>query len=185
MVEFIFLGLKITKIRTKGGSMRGNIKSAVTYLQKIMIAVGLILAFTQSVYAVDLNSAVGFWVTKDAKTNQDSSIVQIWQDKTNHRYYGKIYKIFPENGHKVSDVCVACKGKQQGQPMLGLQIIRDMVFSDGQYHDGHILDPRDGKEYHAKMTVVDDGEKLKLRGYIGLPLFGKTTEWARAPKNLI
>ena len=185
MVEFIFLGSKISKISIKGGNVKENFKSGVTYLQKIIIAVGLILAFTQSVYAVDLNSAVGYWLTTDDKTNQNSSIVQVWQNPTNHKYYGKIYKIFAEDGHKASDTCAECPGKQKGQPMLGLQIIRDMVFRGGVYHDGYILDPRDGKEYHAKMSLTDHGEILKLRGYIGLPLFGKTTEWKRAPKKLI
>lgn len=161
------------------------LKSGVTYLQKIIMAVGLILAFTQSLYAQNLNSATGYWVTMDDRTNRNSSIVQIWQDKSNHKFYGKIYKIFPENGHKVTDICTACKGQLKNQPMLGLQIIRDMTLIDGKYKNGFILDPRDGKEYHAQMRLADHGDVLKLRGYIGLPLFGKTTEWQRAPKQLI
>lgn len=165
--------------------MKKNFKSGVTYPQKIIATLGLILAFIQAAYAVDLNSAVGYWLTIDARTNQKSSIIQIWKNPTNNKYYGKIYKIFAEGGHKTSDLCVACHGKQKGRPMLGLQIISDMVFYDGQYHNGYILDPRDGKKYHAKMTVTKHGQVLKLRGYIGLPLFGKTTEWQRASKKLI
>lgn len=151
------------------------------YVKKLLMAVGLILAFTRCVYAVNLNSAAGYWETIDDKTQQLSSVIQIWQDPKNQMYYGKIYKIFPENGHKVTDLCKACNGDLKNKPMLGLVIVRNMVYRDGKYHDGFILDPRDGKEYHATMQLADGGQKLKLRGYIGLPLFGKTTEWNRAP----
>lgn len=163
--------------------MQQIIKGRVPHRQKVIIVLGLILAFIRCVYATDLNSAVGYWKTIDDKTQQVSSIVQIWQDPHNHMYYGKIYKIFPENGHKATDRCVNCKGAQQNKPMLGLQIIRNMVYRDGKYHDGYILDPRDGKEYHAQMRLADNGQLLKLRGYIGLPLFGKTAVWNRATQS--
>jgi uncharacterized protein (DUF2147 family) len=165
--------------------MEQIIRSGVLHCKKIIIVVGLMLAFTRCVYAVDLTSATGYWETIDDETQQVSSIVQIWQNPNNHMYYGKIYKIFPENGHKTSDVCVNCRGAQKNKPMLGLQIVRDMVYRDGKYHDGYILDPRNGKEYHAQMRLDRDGQLLKLRGYIGLPLFGKTAQWNRATQSVL
>jgi len=165
--------------------MQQIIKSRVLCMKKIIIAVGLMLAFTQCVYAVNLNSAVGYWETRDDKTLRVSSIIQVWQNPHNDMYYAKIYKVFPENGHKATDRCVNCQGVQKNKPMLGLQIIRDMVYRDGKYHDGYILDPRDGKEYHAQMRLAHHGQLLKIRGYIGLPLFGKTTQWNRATKSVL
>ncbi len=160
-------------------------KSTALYCKKIIIALGLILAFTRCVYALDTNSAVGYWETIDDKTLTVSSIVQIWQNPNNHMYYGKIYKIFPVEGHKVTDRCTLCPGAQRNKPMLGLQIIRDMIYRNGTYRDGYILDPRDGKEYHAKMRLAQKGLVLKLRGYIGFPLFGKTTQWNRATNSVL
>jgi uncharacterized protein (DUF2147 family) len=180
MVEFHFLGFKPYQISLIGGTMKRIRATGGNHFKKIIVAVGLILAFTQCVYAVNLNSVIGYWSTLDDKTQQTSSIIQVWQDPKNKMYYGKIYKIFPEGEHKVTDLCKECNGDLKNKPILGLQIIRHMVYRDGKYHDGFILDPRDGKEYHATMRLVDGGQKLKLRGYIGLPLFGKTTEWNRA-----
>lgn len=160
--------------------MKEKIKSSRLCLQKIIVAVGLILAFIQPVYAINLNSAVGFWQTKDPDTGKISSVVQIYKDKNDDKYSGKIYKIIAEGSHKKTDLCVHCPGEQKNQPMLGLKLIRGMALSSESYYKGgHVLDPRDGKEYHAKMHVVDNGQTLKLRGYIGISWFGKTAVWTR------
>ena len=50
--------------------------------------------------------------------------------------------------------------------------------SDRQWVNGRIYDPRDGKTYKCKMTLQKDGT-LKVRGYVGVSLFGKTVVWNR------
>jgi uncharacterized protein (DUF2147 family) len=66
----------------------------------------------------------------------------------------------------------------RNQSLKGLEILRNFRYDDGQWTDGTIYDPREGKTYHCKITLGDGG-KLKVRGYIGIPLFGRTTEWKR------
>lgn len=66
----------------------------------------------------------------------------------------------------------------RSRPINGLEILQNFRYDDGQWNDGSIYDPREGKTYRCKITLGDDG-KLKVRGYIGISLFGRTTEWSR------
>lgn len=119
----------------------------------------------------------GYWVTIDGTTNKPSSIIQVIPD--GQFYIGKIVKIFKENHQQSSDICKACQGAQQNKPILGLTIISGMQCSLDACKNGMILDPRDGKLYHATMTLVQNGDALKVHGYVGIPLFGKTVVWYR------
>ena len=92
-------------------------------------------------------------------------------------------KIYQVDGHLASDRCVKCKGSQHNKPMLGLVIMRDMKWQGDQYSGGRILDPNKGKSYHLNMHLVD-GNTLKLRGYIGFPLIGRTQTWLRYTPTL-
>jgi uncharacterized protein (DUF2147 family) len=63
-----------------------------------------------------------------------------------------------------------------GQPQCGLVILRSSADIESGISRGHITDPRDGKVYDAQLWVDGTG-KLHLRGYIGVPLLGKTQVW--------
>ncbi len=67
----------------------------------------------------------------------------------------------------------------RGRPLCGMELISGFSSSDpGTWTSGSIYSPKEGKTYSASMKVRDDGA-LKLRGYVGLPLFGKTQTWTR------
>ncbi len=59
-----------------------------------------------------------------------------------------------------------------------LVLLTNFMYDDGVYTDGKIYDPKTGKTYSCKMTV--DGDKLSIRGYVGISLFGRTTVWTRS-----
>jgi uncharacterized protein (DUF2147 family) len=64
-------------------------------------------------------------------------------------------------------------------PIIGLQIVHDFVFAgDDRWKDGRVYDPKSGKTYSGKMTLVSP-RQLKLRGYIGISLIGRTAIWTR------
>ncbi len=133
--------------------------------------------FVGSVIYADSVTIVGNWETTDHKTHQPSSVIRIWE--RSGKYFGKIVKIYRENNQKAADRCTQCRGKLQNKPILGMTIIQDLVAYRDAYRQGMILDPRDGKFYHCQMTVVDRGQRLKVRGYIGFPLLGRTDIWLR------
>ncbi len=69
----------------------------------------------------------------------------------------------------------------QKRPVMGLQLLADFVFDgDDEWEDGEIYDPKSGKTYSCYMEFTDDTkDKLKVRGFIGVSLLGKTTYWTR------
>ncbi len=67
----------------------------------------------------------------------------------------------------------------RSKPIIGLQIVNDFVFAgDNLWKDGTVYDPKKGKTYSGKMTLVSPKE-LKLRGFIGISLIGRTATWTR------
>ena len=72
---------------------------------------------------------------------------------------------------------------QKQRPLCGLMMLGDFrQLEANRWGDGWIYSPENGKTYRANMTL--DGELLKLRGYIGIPLLGETQTWTRADPKL-
>ena len=67
------------------------------------------------------------------------------------------------------------------RPVMGLLLLRDFVFDEDEWEDGRVYDPKNGKDYKCYMEFPDEGDKdnLKVRGYIGFSLIGRTTYWTR------
>jgi uncharacterized protein (DUF2147 family) len=61
--------------------------------------------------------------------------------------------------------------------VLGIELLTNFAFDDGVYSSGQIYDPESGKTYDCKMTLI--GDNLKVRGYIGISLFGRTEIFQR------
>ncbi len=69
---------------------------------------------------------------------------------------------------------------QRDQELIGLKILWDMTPAsrDNRWDGGRVYDPANGNTYRARMDLVD-GDELRLRGYVGSPLFGRTSTWTR------
>ncbi|HJV81141.1 MULTISPECIES: DUF2147 domain-containing protein [Oxalobacteraceae] len=123
-------------------------------------------------------TAVGVWKTIDDETGKPKSLVRI--SESNGELRGKIEKLFREAGEEQNPKCDKCEGSLKDQPILGMTIITGMKKDGDEYNGGQILDPANGKVYRSKMSVIDGGKKLDVRGYIGVPLLGRTQTWIRA-----
>ena len=61
---------------------------------------------------------------------------------------------------------------------MGLVMLYGLEYDeDLEWEDGEIYDPDDGKTYSCEITMLEDKKILEVRGYIGIPLFGRTEEW--------
>jgi uncharacterized protein (DUF2147 family) len=88
-------------------------------------------------------------------------------------------------GESLDKICEVCPGDRKGAKLLGMTILSGLTQrgegADVHWSGGEILDPDNGRLYRVTLTLEDEGRTLKVRGYIGVSLFGRTQRWRRAP----
>jgi uncharacterized protein (DUF2147 family) len=137
---------------------------------------GVVLASAVTAMA-QTGTPVGTWQTIDDHTGQPKALVQITQDG-NGTLSGKVIKGLGPNDQP-DRRCTACTDARKDQPILGMTIISDMKKDGDAWDHGQILDPENGKLYKCKMHLEDGGDKLVVRGYIGVSLLGRSQTWVR------
>ena len=120
------------------------------------------------------DQVLGQWLSED----KDGKI-EVY--KAGDKYFGKL--IWASRMYE-ADGKTPRKDEKNSDPALRSRNLKDLVllsnfiYDDGVYTDGKIYDPKSGKTYSCKMTMA--GEKLNIRGYVGLAILGRTTVWTRA-----
>lgn len=138
---------------------------------------GFLLAAATAACA-QMSTPVGIWQTVDDHTGQPKALVQIVEDDGDGTLSGKVVKGLGANDQP-GRRCTACTDARQDQPILGMTIIDGMRKTDDGWDGGHILDPETGKVYRCRMHLEDGGQKLVVRGYIGVSLLGRSQTWNR------
>jgi uncharacterized protein (DUF2147 family) len=127
-------------------------------------------------------TATGVWEQVDEKGKVGGWFYIFERDGV---FEGRIVKMFPRPGEKPNPLCTKCQGEQKNQPTLGLTLIKGMQRKGRNYDSGTILDPRDGSVYSARMELSPDGQKLMVRGFLGIDLFGQSQIWRRLPDTVL
>ena len=124
--------------------------------------------------SVQSQSVIGKWKTIDDATGEAKSIVEVFSKSG--KVYAKVVDVLdPANKNSI---CKNCAGDDKNKPILGLTIIKGLSKDGSEYNSGEILDPKNGKLYKCTLSL-ESKDKLKIRGYIGFSLLGRTQYWHR------
>jgi uncharacterized protein (DUF2147 family) len=134
------------------------------------------IAFVSAGAAFAQMTPVGVWQSIDDKTGEAKSQIRIAE--SGGVLNGRIEKLLRKEA-KQDAVCDECTDDRKGKPLVGLEIIRGAKKTEGKevWEDGKILDPENGKSYTLRLTPIDGGKKLEVRGSVlGI---GRTQTWVR------
>lgn len=135
----------------------------------------LFILFISIVSYTNSQSIFGKWHSFNEETNAVESVIEVYEKEG--KAYAKIIEI--KNPDRKNAVCDKCKGSKKDKPILGMQILSGLKKDKDEWSGGKILDPKNGKEYKCYIKL-ESPDKLKIRGYIGFSLLGRTAYWQRA-----
>lgn len=146
----------------------------------LIVIVGLLAlpffeGYAQEVKADDI---LGVWLNEDKDAH-----VNVYEE--NNLFYGKIVWLKDPIDEETGKPKLDDENNDESlrtRPIMGLMLLRDFEFDgDDEWEGGRIYDPKNGKDYKCYMEFPeeDDLNKLKVRGFIGVSLLGRTTYWTR------
>ena len=140
-------------------------------------AVAAIIIVAFSVPAWAQMTPEGLWRNIDDKTGEAKAEIRIQANKAGV-LTGVLEKRLAKDA-KPDDLCKECSDDRKDKLLLGLEIIRGAKKAEDKdvWEGGKILDPENGRNYTLRMTPVEGGKKLEVRGSIGP--FGRTQTWVR------
>jgi uncharacterized protein (DUF2147 family) len=137
----------------------------------------LAAAFIMSPAFDDDSSPIGLWKNIDDVSGKPKALIRI--SESNGVLQGQIEKLFRAADQEQNPKCDKCTDARKDQPIIGMVFMNGLKKDGSEYTGGEILDPDNGKVYRSKMELTDGGKKLKVRGYIGVPMLGRSQVWVR------
>ena len=119
---------------------------------------------------------VGTWRSIDDQTKEAKAQIVITDNAG--VLTGRIEKVLKKDARPNAG-CDKCTDDRKDKPVEGLEIIRGARKAEGKdvWEGGRVLDPEKGSDYTLRLTPIDGGKKLEVRGSIGP--FGRTQTWTR------
>jgi uncharacterized protein (DUF2147 family) len=139
------------------------------------------LALSGNALSADAHaSPLGLWNVIDEKTGEPRALVRITEEVSG--FQGRIEKLFPRPGESREPRCTQCTDSRRDQPIEGMVILSGLTKEPNAlaWSGGEILDPANGKTYQCRASLDQDGRTLNVRGYLRLPVLGRTQKWLRA-----
>lgn len=146
-------------------------------MKKVFIGLMTSLFLTTG-FAADLS---GTWKTVDDKTGFSRADVVVTKN-ADGTYTGKILRIRPLPDKPLVETCLKCKGNLKDKPFVGMEILtgfKQEPNSELEYSGGKVLDPLSGNVYSGKAKLAPRGNRITLRGYVGVSMLGRSATWIR------
>ncbi len=160
--------------------MTNNLSKSITLILFVLFA-GY-TAFPALAQQVEADDITGVWLNEEGDA-------RIAIENRDGKYFGTIVwlrqPMDDETGKPKLDK-ENSDPELQKRPILGLELLKNFEFNgDDEWEDGEIYDPKSGKTYSCYMEFPDNDnkDKLKVRGYVGVSLLGRTTYWTRVNKD--
>jgi uncharacterized protein (DUF2147 family) len=136
---------------------------------KHFISTAFLFVFTYAIHA----QVTGLWKTIGDVDGTEKAIVEIYRQ--DGKIFGKVIKLLPAAKHST---CEHCPGDQKNRPITGMVVLQDLTETPTGATGGRVTDPSNGKTYKCFLKL-ESPDKLKLRGYFGVPAIGRTQYWYR------
>tara|TARA_B110000285_G_scaffold55939_1_gene63650 strand:+ start:1457 stop:1903 length:447 start_codon:yes stop_codon:yes gene_type:complete len=146
-------------------------------MRRSLVIVSMLLMFSISgVFAQKGDAILGTWLNQD----EDAKIVIT---KVDSKFTGKIIWVKKDEEDDGSKPNLDNKNPDeslQSRRVVGLEILSNLVWDEGdnEWDDGEIYDPKSGSTYSC-YGELEDKNTLKLRGYVGISIIGRTAVWTK------
>lgn len=132
----------------------------------------LLFVFSLDISAQN-NKVLGKWKTVDDTNGRTKSVVELYIK--DGKLFAKVVELLPA---ATTTICNNCPGEKAGKSLIQMDIIWNMRQYGNEWSGGQIVDPKNGKVYSCIISLESD-DKLKVRGFIGFSLIGRTQKWYR------
>ena len=136
----------------------------------LMIMVFSLVSFSAA-HAVEEEEILGIWINAAGDGQVEIS-------KQGEKYIGTVLGSTDQNSPDRKDINNPDPDLRE-RSLQDMKILGDLTYrGDNKWAGGWIYDPNNGKTYKCKISLKDS-DTLKLRGYVGVSVFGRTEEWTR------
>lgn len=147
------------------------------YVTALVLSVVSVTGFANS----QTDPLIGKWKTIDDRTGYSRADVEI-RKKTDGTYEGIIVETRNVPGAEKMLICKTCPDQFKNRPYVGLPFIwgfKTDPSNPKSFIDGNVLDPIGGKIYTAKARLTGNDKRLIIRGYVGVPVIGRSVTWIK------